>query len=137
MGRSVDYLNDAEYVGYINFDSAFSEDNWEWEEFLDWIERELIAKYPSLCSENKWEGNEVNIILENYSARVGVSSYYGLVSVSIAPIEDYEGRTALGERWIRQISSGVDKILSECPWGDSLRKVGRFGNGNCVFEKAI
>ena len=142
MGRSVDYLNYAEYVGYINFSYQYEGDTdydrcYEWNDFLDWLQMRFEEKYRSLSIADFWDNDEVHIILENSLAKVAVAEYCGLVSVSIAPIEDCEGRTALGENWIRQISNGVNKILEQCPWGDRLSKIGTASNGVSFFEKVI
>jgi len=142
MSRSVNYLNDAVYVGYINFqcdsENIDVDSEYEWECFRDWLADELKAKYKSFFREwDKWEGNETRIILENNFVSVGLSAYCGLVSISIAPrYSEYGDFENLAINWINQVSSGVDKILASCPWGEQLNKVGSFSNGEGVFEKS-
>ncbi len=138
MGRSVDYLNGAELVSYLNVE--FSEDCWEsefqWENLLDYLTSEFSAKFKSLCvEENKWEGNETRIFLSNDLVNFGISSYCGLVSISIAPANyDYE---QLAINWINKVSKSVIGIINNCPVGENLVKIGTLSNGKSVFSKAI
>ena len=134
MGRSVNYLNNAEYINYI--DTSSIQDNWEWNEFIEEITNLIQNKYRSFSECNDWQGNETKIILENNLVNVGISEYCGLTSVSIAPREFryYEkDNTALAINWINKVSNSMNEILQK--YYDCYRKVGTFSNGESVIEK--
>jgi hypothetical protein len=134
MGRSVNYLNNAEYINYI--DTLSIQDSCEWEDFKCNIASIIKNRYKSFSECDEWEGNETKVILENNLAIVGISEYCGLTSISIAPKEFiyYEkDNTALAIKWINSISDNLEKLLDknfEC-----YRKVGTFSNGESVYSK--
>lgn len=134
MGRSVNYLNDAEFKHYINTEDI--QDSWEWEDFKCNIAGIIKNRYKSFSECDEWEGNETKIILENNLAIVGISEYCGLTSISIAPKEFryYEkDNTALAIKWINSISDNLEKLLDKN--FDCYRKVGTFSNGESVYSK--
>lgn len=128
MSRSVDYLNRANAVAYIDASHLVSEstDQWEWDDFVNDIVYQLQDKYPSLTEPYKktWDSNEVEIILRNMFCDVGISEYMGLVSVSIRA-DEYN---PLAVSWVNKIKDEFLKI------GD-LNKVGTFSNGEAVYKR--
>jgi hypothetical protein len=134
MGRSVNYLNNAEYINYI--DTSSIEENWEWNDFVEEITNLIQNKYKSFSECNKWQGNETKIILENNLVNVGISEYCGLTSISIAPrqFRCYEkDNTALAINWINKVSNNMSEMLQK--YFDCYRKIGTFSNGESVLEK--
>ena len=141
MGRSVNYLNDANLVLYFNTDWIGTDsETGEWSDFLaelDWndFKENLIYKLqkiaPSLEEANEWEGNEVRIFLENSLIVVALSEYCGLTSLSFrvkeAEYDDEVGRENLAKAWFRKIKPKFEALAE-------LKKVGRFSNGNCLYE---
>jgi len=134
MGRSVNYLKNAEFKHYISTENI--QDSWEWEDFKSDIVSIIKEKYKSFSECDEWEGNETKIILENNLAIVGISEYCGLTSISIAPKEFryYEkDNTALAIKWINSISDNLEKLLDKN--FDCYRKIGTFSNGESVYSK--
>lgn len=129
MGRSVNYLNDAESVIY--FDNSNIEEEFEWMDFEEDIKCQLKQIAPSLESlKEVWEGNEVKIILENVFCQIGISDYCGLSSVSIKVHNDIENQGTLNCAiyWINKILPKFENL-------GKLRKMGTFSNGEGIFEK--
>lgn len=127
MSRSVNYLDNADHVAYI--DASGIDTEWEWDDFTDELESKLTDMFPSLEPSGKWDNNETRIILENEHAVVGLSEYCGLVSVSIRHKDD-DDWVGLHEHWVNSIES---KFLSI----GELKKVGTFSNGEAVFERRV
>lgn len=126
MSRSVNYLDYADHVAYI--DASGIEHDYEWDDFTDELESRLTDLFPSLETASEWDNNETRIILENHHAVIGLSEYCGLVSVSIRHKDDDE-QVGLHKHWVDSIES---KFLSI----GELKKVGTFSNGEAVFERA-
>ena len=140
MARSVNYLNDSLGVAYINAtDWGYEDGEYDeflgeilWEDFIYDLKSTLQAKYPSLEEDDNWEGNEVHIILSNQQTNIAVSEYMGLVSISVAPKEDWYGNapSGLALRNTKFIAKFVEETFSD------LKKVGCFSNGECIYEAA-
>jgi hypothetical protein len=131
MGRSVDYLNRATAVIYCHIET---QDEYAFDDFLDNIKEELLDKYPSLDSCERWDGRETKIFLENSLVEIGISEYCGLISISIRPNEYRDVNESLAENWIRKIEANLRKSCAN--YSQTLRKVGTFSNGEGIYEKA-
>lgn len=131
MARGVNYLDNAYNVWYLAND--FTED-YQWEDFMDNLSYELIEKYPSLETCDRWDNRETLIFLENSKVEIGVSEYFGVISISIRA-KDYDGYNdyqGLSENWINLTESGMTKVING--YGEAYRKVGSFSNGESVYE---
>ncbi len=133
MGRSVDFLNNAEGIAYVDV-SDFDDCGEDWSLFKENITYELMKKYPSLWECSKWEGHECHIILENNQVSVAVSEYCGLASISVAPKDGYEydysrDLSGLNARNAHYIGKFIEENFGE------YRKVATFSNGEAVFER--
>ena len=161
MGRSVDYLSNANGVTYFDVssmgmqypynsetDEYDEEGELEYDEFMgreDWdtfvseIQSTLIKKYPSLETvKNRWDGRETSIILENTFCEIGISEYCGLASLSIRQKDDnYYLNEDLAAHWVDQVWDNMVKILrKEFSYYTNLYKQGTFSNGEGVYAKA-
>lgn len=99
----------------------------EWKSWIKCIQYDMMKKYPSLSTCNKYEGNEVHIILESDQVQIAVSEYCGLASLSIRVHEDCV-EYGLAERNISFMAKFMEKF-------GELRKLGTFSNGEGVFER--
>lgn len=135
MGRSVDYLNNAVGVTYIDI-SEDVEDSFEWKTWLEDLNDLIKDQAKSLYKPIKdlWEGRETRIILQNDHVNIGVSEYCDLVSVSMA-VRDDSHAPGLSEHWAEKMWPKIEKAIIEAYRGNSLRKIGTFSNGEGVFER--
>ena len=132
MGRSVSTHRNAYTTFFTHVDF---EESWEWDYFIEDIRCILKGKYKSLYDVDRWVDREDHVILENEIAEISVSEYCGLVAICLAPRNDprvYEFEP-LCESWCRQICKGFNDILNKS--FDGLRMIGRFSNGEAVFER--
>ena len=133
MARSVDYLNNAYHVYYI--DGSDYDDQFEWDDFKYDLNSILKKMFPSLDECDKWEGNETRIFLENSFCEVGLSSYCGLVSLSFRWHYGAEYNTeALFNRWFDSIETKLTEKLNKCY--NMLNLYASLGNGECVYTRA-
>ena len=145
MGRSVNYLDNAEIVLFFPFEGGQDENGnydefcaeLEWDDIKENLISEIKAKLPSYYEVDKWGNRETRIILENSLCSIGISEYCGLVSLSVAPRQnDYDAwHESFAVRHANQIESTLEKVLCELGL-KNLRKVGTFSNGEAVFELA-
>lgn len=145
MGRSVNYLNNAEVVIYFltpesnnedgEYDGFLSQLNWD--DLVDNLTAKIKAKLPSYTIEkNKWGNNETRIILSNNLCDIGISEYCGLVSLSVAPLNNsYNISESLAIHHANQIEKTLQKIVDDLT-GQRLNKIGTFSNGEAVFKLA-
>jgi len=145
MGRSVNYLDNAEVVLYFPFEGG-EDENGQYDEFcasLEWddtvknLQAEIIAKLPSYRECDKWDNRETKIILENNLCHIGISEYCGLVSLSVAPKNnDYDiWHEQFAIRHARQIEKTLAKVLDDLSL-KRLNRIGTFSNGEGVFKLA-
>ena len=150
MGRSVDYLTNAEYVIYFsaNYLNGYDENGeydefiaqFNWNDFMNNLKYEITKKLKSYYECERWDGRETKIFLENNHAEIGISEYCGLYSLSIRPKENlgyysYEKDTfGIAKYHCKQIEKTLIKCLQNCGV-ELLNRIGTFSNGCGVFEK--
>lgn len=150
MGRSVDYLNNAERVNYFEWPKLFcyneeTDQDEETEEFedSDWIIEDIqnyfIDSFSGFDRANKWDGRETHIILEGYGLQIGLSEYCGLATLSVRVneneleyCEDDKEYQAERNKAIQWIGTNWDEASK---YWNLYRKIGSFSNGEGVFEK--
>lgn len=143
MGRSVSYLNNAEYVFYFptpeyqdeegQYDESLGQ--MAWDDMMADLKAEIKAKLPSYNECNKWEGREDHIILRNNLCNIAISEYCGLCSLSIAVrSNDYWDNSHFASHHAGHIRKTLEKILSDLGL-TRLEKVGTFSNGESVYQK--
>lgn len=138
MGRSVNYLDNAEVVLFFPFDCDEQDESYEWEDLKLNLQCEIRAKLPSYYEvKDKWDNRETRIILENSLCIIGISEYCGLVSLSVAPKLNsyYNDKQNLALHHARQIKGTLEKVLHDLGL-KRLSKIGTFSNGEAVFELA-
>lgn len=148
MGRSVSHPSGSiakSYFDVSDFGANYDDDGnqlegydeyvaqIQWDDWLDYISEQLVAKMPSLEPCEEWLGNEDKAILENRFCYVGVSEYCGLACLWLVPKDtsDYTGDYSLEplqNRWLDGAAGKVEN-LSE------LVKLGTFSNGEAIYEK--
>lgn len=169
MGRSVNYLNNANKVCYedvswmnmrkqcpecssqtdyedtlcdncgTNVEAIKAEydeytDDWEW--WSESILEQFTTNFPELEPCDKWEGNEVHILLESDHVRIATSEYCNLASVSLVTKEAYYNLTdeeadeydKYAEEQAEVIGLWMDKNIGD------LRAIGAFSDGTSVYE---
>lgn len=132
MGRSVNYLSGATNISYFNLET---ENELDWDDFMDNITAELESAFPSLYESQRWDSNEVKIFLENDLVEIAVSSYFSLVSISARPkYDDYSNYEGLAGNWLDKVWGKLEKIVGQFA-DDTLSKVGSFSNGEGVYER--
>lgn len=149
MGRSVDYLTNAEYVIYFNLDwIGINEDGeydemqgqWDWDDFEMNLKCIIMNKLKSYYESDEWDGRETKIFLKNQLAEIGISEYCSLYSLSIRARDDefYGYRDGykenLGKHHCQQIRKTLEKCLIDSG-AELLNRIGTFSNGVGVFEK--
>lgn len=140
MGRSVNYLNNAEVVLYFNTEI---EDSFEWSEMVQDLIVAIKSKLPSYyASINKWDNRETRIILDNKFCNIGISEYCGLVSLSVAPKEqtEYYSDNQYKQNFAIHHARQIEKTLQKCLDNlglNRLNKLGTFSNGESIYQKAV
>ena len=126
MGRSVSTPRSTLIAAYTDFDG---EDQFEWEDFKEELERRILAFAPSFLPREGWAGREDRIIARNSFVNFGVSEYCGCVAIWLQLREDIEDRlTPLAEAWTDKIE---DRFLAEF---GTMRKIGTASNGETFFR---
>lgn len=140
MGRSVDYLNNALRVAYVNYDSEYEDENgdivvdeYTFDDLYSEIKCRLKAKFKSLDNANEWDGRETRIFLENKLVQFGISEYCGLVSISVRSNERYEEYSGMAQKFVDKNWNTIVNILKD--YSDVYTKLGSFSNGEGVFSK--
>lgn len=129
MSRSVSKPQGAIQVAYAACDVDDSDD---FADCIDNLKGVAQHRYKSLSSCDRWLGREDHAILENSHAYIGVSEYCGLVAVWIVAKEDrYGNASSIANYWCDQVKLAP---LAEC-FGQRVRPVGCFSNGECVFQQ--
>lgn len=144
MGRSVDYLTGAETVAYFNvgghgYDQQVTPKEFspllkevDWEAFEDYLVDTLQERFKSLAvCDDTWEGNEIQIILQNNFVQVGLSEYYGLASLSVRthPHTKYTRLGGIAQHYCERVAKVIDE-LNEFDKDDSMS----FGAGMFIHN---
>jgi len=137
MGRSVSYPTGA-IAAFRLVDEA--EDDWDWayECLVEDIVETASSCLPSLEPFDGWRGREDRILLRNAFVDCGVSTYCGLAAIWIVERDDSryweadnrKARSGRAQQWLSQVSERFINAFAE------LRLVGRFSNGEAIFERA-
>ena len=99
MGRSVDYLNNAEKVNYFQWPTLsvydpetdrdvetdeYEDDDYEDAEYvIEYIQETIKSNFPDFDNCSHWDGRETHIILEGHGVEIGLSEYCGLATLSV------------------------------------------------------
>lgn len=109
-----------------------------WEDFIDNLRSAFKRQFRSLEDCDEWLGREDHALLENRHAYIGVSEYYGLVSVWCVAKEDDgwppANIDALRERWAASIERTAARLLES--FAPRLVKIGTFSNGEAIYRRA-
>lgn len=150
MGRSVDYLNNAERVNYFQWPTlwVYDEDTdtdvetdeyWDAEDIISDIRETITSNYPGFDPCSRWDGRETHIILEGYGLEIGLSEYCGLATLSVRVDQkelDYcdtdEEADAEYQKCLAWINENWDEAAKH--W-NQYAKIGSFSNGEGVYEK--
>ena len=137
MGRSVSYPCGA--IAAFQSLEIEHEDDWEWqyECLVDEVIGTARRAFPSLEPCEGWRGREDRILLRNAYADCGISTYCGLVAIWLVEREDgryreadyYHPRSGRAQRWLSQVASRFEALFGD------LRMIGRFSNGEAIFER--
>lgn len=119
---------DCGNIGFYTVELDRFEDFWE--DFVSELRTTLRGAFPSLVEEDEWLGREDHALLANQLVYIGVSEYCGLVSLWCAPVED----SPLAERWARSIEAKVQALWDDMATVRSLNLMGRFSNGEALFQ---
>lgn len=150
MGRSVDYLNNAERVNYFEWptlsiyddetDRDIQTDELEDAQYvIEDIQEYIRSIFPGFDNCSRWDGRETHIILEGYGLEIGLSEYCGLASLSVRvdqSVLDYcdtdEEADAEYQKCIAWLNDNWDEATK---YWNRLKKIGTFSNGESVYEK--
>lgn len=96
------------------------------------------TSFPSLEPFDGWRGREDRILLRNAFADCGISTYSGLAAIWLAERNDsrycdadyQRARSGRAQHWLGQVSARFIRLFGE------LRLVGRFSNGEVIFERS-
>ena len=153
MGRSVSSPRNATTVCYrdiSSFGEVYDEKNnlteehdddqstFDWECFVEGIQEDGKAQWPSFETSDKWVSSVYKSILENNFAYIGVSEYCGVAAVWLLPkTEDllntgYEADVKmanLASAWCNRVAGNFESLFAE------YRKVATASNGEAFYEK--
>jgi hypothetical protein len=137
MGRSVSYPPGA-VVAFRALETDHEEDwQWAYECLVEEVIETARRAFPSLELREGWRGREDRILLRNAYADCGISTYCGLVAIWLAERDDgryweadgQHSRAGRAQRWLGQVGKRFEALFGE------LRMVGRFSNGEAIFER--
>lgn len=137
MGRSVSYPTGA-IVAFRLVDEAEEDWDWAYECLVEDIVETVRSCFLSLEPFDGWRGREDRILLRNAFADCGVSTYCGLAAIWIVERDDSryweadcrKARSGRARQWLTRVSDRFNNVFAE------LRLVGRFSNGEAIFERA-
>ena len=151
MGRSVNYLDNAEVVLYFPIENEYNEEGkfdeflsqMNWDDMIDNLTYAIKAKLPSYyVVKDKWGNRETRIILENNLCSIGISEYCSLVSLSVAPRSETNYYGSEGQykenfaiHHANQIEGTLEKVLHDLGL-KNLHKIATASNGEAFFELA-
>lgn len=124
MGRSVNYLSNADAVYFHQLDEEEIQD---FDLLLEDIREHVMYKYPEFEAVDEWEDRDVNVILQSQLVEIAISEYRGVISLSARTLEDADQEKA--STWIEHFFK-----RAIAPWAKA-RKIGTFSNGEAVYEE--
>lgn len=124
MGRSVNYLSNADAVYFHQLDEEEIQD---FDFLLEDIREYVMYKYPEFEAVDEWEDRDVNVILQSPLVEIAISEYRGVISLSARTLEDADQDKA--STWIEHFFK-----RAIAPWAKA-RKIGTFSNGEAVYEE--
>ena len=109
----------------------------QWDDFIIDIQSTVKNEWPSFDKCNEYLENEVYAIARNDLAYITVSEYIGLASLCLVSRYEYDDdylgdgykKANMAKGFCNRIAPKFEKLFGE------LRLVGRFSNGEAVFEK--
>ncbi len=116
-------LSGAQMTAYIGGSKDF-----EWDYLIEDLQE--LGMELGMNKSSRWEDREVLILLEGNGAEVGIAEYGGVVSLGIRTEMEDDPSAA---RWIDK--NGPDLVKLFHSYGDPIRSVGTFSNGETVYEK--
>jgi hypothetical protein len=150
MGRSVDYLNNAERVNYFQWPTiwAYDEDTdtdvetdelWDARDVIEDIQETITSNYPGFDRCSRWDGRETQIILEGYGLEIGLSEYCGLATLSVRvdqSVLDYCDTDEEADAEYQKALNWINENWAEATkYWNQYAKIGTFSNGEGVYEK--
>ena len=138
MGRSVSYPTGSVVAFRLLDEGEGGDVDWAYECLVDEIIDTAKATFPSFERFEGWRGREDCILLRNAFADCGISTYCGIAAIWLAERDDaryweadfHNPRTARARHWLGQVSDRFIELFGE------LRMVGRFSNGEAIFERS-
>lgn len=124
MGRSVNYLSNADAVYFHQLDEEEIQD---FDLLIEDIQEHVMYKYPEFEAVDEWEDRDVNVILQSPLVEIAISEYRGVISLSVRTLEDAD--QAKAATWIEHFFK-----RAIAPWANA-RKVGSFSNGEALYEE--
>lgn len=136
MARSVSYPHGS-IVAFRLFDEDEDDPGWAYDCIVEDVVSSARNAFPSLQRQEGWRGREHRILLRNAFADCGISTYCGLAAIWLVERDDgaywercpKQRHSDFAQRWITQV---LDRFVDL--FGD-LRLVGRFSNGEAIFER--
>lgn len=133
MARSVAVPRNAVQVAYAAIGCGDAEDG-EFDYFYSREEAQDLARagsmFPSMRKSSACLDREVGAIAENSFAYIALSEYNGLVAVSLVAKD-----VPLAAAWCERVSLAKLERIAAC-FGDVLKRVGSFSNGEVMFRPA-
>ena len=137
MGRSVSYPQGAIVAFRLIESGARGDLDWQYECLVEDVVSTARQAFPSFLPHDGWRGREDRILLRNAYADCGISTYCGLAAIWLVERNDsfyweadYDRpRTGRAQRWLGQVSGNFLQMFGE------IRQIGRFSNGEGVFER--
>ncbi len=138
MGGDVSYPKGDAVACRLLEDGEEDDTDWVDECRVDEVIEKAKATGPSFERFDGWRGREDRILLRNAFADCGISTYCGLAAIWLAERDDaryweadfYNPRTARARHWLGQVSGRFIDLFGD------LRLVGRFSNGEAIFERS-
>ncbi len=127
MGRSVSYPNRSVVAFRLLDGSEDGDVDWAYECRVDEVIDTAKAAFPSFERFDGWRGREDRILLRNAFADCGISAWCGLAAIWETDLNI--PRTGRARHWLHQVGPRFETLFGE------LRMIGRFSNGETVFER--
>jgi hypothetical protein len=111
----------------------------DWDDHIKNLQAALSKRYKSVRACDEWLDREDHAISKNRHAYFGVSSYCGLLCVWVVPKDEgrfytHDPEPAFAQRWVESIGKSFESIVADV-FGNTLRKLGTFSNGESIYEE--